>query len=248
MENEDNRERGIKSVGTMLKESWVLTRKHTVVIMPPVITSFIVGSFSILVIGFRMTATESGGVGDVGEGMTGLVFARSALSVFGWILYGFAQGMVASMVLELEDKGETSLGSAFRRANEMIVSLMVAGFIVGVLLLLGFVLFIFPGLIVAFLLVFTFVAIMLEKRGPVDGMKRSVQIVRSNLSYTVKLFAAIIGIGFFMMLISVLLSKVYLIGLVTSMALTGAYMGYTYVVFVKTYQQFKEEGSGFPTG
>ena len=151
-------------------------------------------------------------------------------------------------MVEVDDKGQTSLGSGFGRANEMIVSLMAAGFILGVLLLLGFMLFVIPGLIVAFIFSFTFIVIMLEKRGPVDAMKRSIQIVRANASYTFKLFAAIIGIGFFLMLVTVVLSKLSLIGLLASMALTGSFMGYTYMVFIKAYQQFKESGSGFPRG
>ncbi len=235
-------------VGNILKESLGLTRKHTIIIVPPVLVSFLIGCLSIVVIGMRMTAMEPDAAGELGQGMTDLIFAKAVLSVVGWVFYSFAQGMVASMMVELEDKGETSLGSGFGRANEMIVSLMVAGFILGVLLLLGFMLFIIPGLIVALAFIFTFVVIMLEKRGPVDAMKRSVQIVRSNLSYTFKLFAAIIGIGFFLMIVSVVLSRLSLIGLLASMALTGSYMGYTYVVFINAYQKFKAEGAGFPRG
>ncbi len=235
-------------VGKILKESLGLTGKHTIVIVPPVLVSFLVGCISIVVIGMRMTAMEPDAMGELTEGMTDLIIAKAVLSVVGWVFYSFAQGMVASMMVELEDKGQTSLGFGFGRANEMIVSLMVAGFILGVLLLLGFMLFIIPGLIVAFVFSFTFVVIMLEKRGPIDAMKRSVQIVRSNLSVTFKLFAAIIGIGFLLMISSVILSRLSLIGLLASMALTGAYMGYTYVVFIKAYLQFKEAGSGFPRG
>ncbi|NOZ25487.1 MAG: hypothetical protein GXO94_05280 [Nitrospirae bacterium] len=233
-------------VGDLLRESLGLTRKHTIVIMPPVIASFIIGCLSILIIGIRMSATEPDGMGNAGEEMTNLVLARSVLSVIGWILYSFAQGMVTSMMTELRDKGKTSIGYGFGRANEMIVSLAVAGLILGVLLLVGFMLFFVPGLVVAFVFVFTFVVVMLEKRGPIDAMKRSVQIVRSNFSYTLKLFAAIIGIGFLLMILNVVLSRLSLLGLLASMAFTGAYMGYTYVVFVKAYQQFKEGGAGFP--
>ncbi|NOY40145.1 MAG: hypothetical protein GXO95_07970 [Nitrospirae bacterium] len=235
-------------IGKLLKESLGLIRKHTIVIVPPVLVSFLIGCLSIVVIGMRMTAMEPDAVGELGKGMTGLIFAKSVLSVVGWVFYSFAQGMVASMMVKLEDKGETSLGFGFGRANEMIISLMVAGLVLGVLLLLGFMLFIIPGLIVAFVFSFTFVVIMLEKRGPIDAMKRSVQIVRSNLSVTFKLFAAIIAIGFLLMISSVILSRLSLIGLLASMALTGAYMGYTYVVFIKAYLQFKEAGSGFPRG
>jgi MFS family permease len=237
-------------VGNLLKESLGLTRKHIIIIAPPVIVSFIVGGLSIVVIGMRMTAMEPDVMGKLGEGMPDLIYVKSVLSIVGWVFYGFAQGMVASMMIELEDKGQTSIGFGFGRANEMIISLMVSGFIIGAFLLLGFIfmLFIIPGLIVAFIFIFTFVVIMFEKRGPIDAMKRSVQIVRSNLSDTFKLFAAIIGIGFFLMFFSVILSKLSLIGILSSMALTGAYMGYTYVVFVKAYQKFKEEGAGFPQG
>ncbi len=237
-------------VWSLLKGSLGLIREHIIVIMPPVFVSFIIGCLSIVIIGIRMTAMEPDAVGELGRGMPDLIFAKSVLSVVGWVFYGFSQGMVASMMVELEEKGRTSIGSGFGHANEMIFSLMVAGLIVGVLLLPGFsfMLFIIPGLIVTFILIFTFVVIMLEKRGPVDAMKRSVQIVRSNLSDTFKLFAAIIGIGFFLMIISVILNKLSLIGILASMALTGAYMGYTYVVFIKAYRKFKEEGSGFPQG
>ncbi len=236
------------SIGNILKESLGIARKHTIIIVPPVLVSFLIGCLSIVVIGMRMTAMEPDAVGELGQGVTDLILVKSVLSVVGWIFYSFAQGMVASMMVEVEDKGQTSLGSGFGRANEMIVSLMAAGFILGVLLLLGFMLFVIPGLIVAFIFSFTFIVIMLEKRGPVDAMKRSIQIVRANASYTFKLFAAIIGIGFFLMVVTVVLSKLSLIGLLASMALTGSFMGYTYMVFIKAYQQFKESGSGFPRG
>ncbi len=233
------------SVGELLKESLALTRKHTIVVLPPVIAAFVIGSISILMVGFKMSTMEPDGMG---EEMTNLVLARAVLSVIGWVLYSFAQGMVTSMMTELTEKGKTSIGYGFGRANEMIVSLAVSGLIVGVLLLVGFTLFFLPGLAVAFVFVFTFIVVMLEKTGPIDAMKRSVQIVRGNFSYTLKLFAAIIGIGFLLMVFNVILSRLSLLGLIASMLFTGAYMGYTYVVFIKAYHQFKKEGSGFPLG
>ncbi len=236
------------SVGELLKESLALTRKHTIVVLPPVIAALVIGSISILMVGFKMSTMEPDGMGGTGEEMTNLVLARAVLSVIGWVLYSFAQGMVTSMMTELTEKGKTSIGYGFSRANEMIVSLAVSGLIVGVLLLVGFTLFFLPGLAVAFVFVFTFIVVMLEKTGPIDAMKRSVQIVRGNFSYTLTLFAAIIGIGFLLMVFNVILSRLSLLGLIASMIFTGAYMGYTYVVFIKAYHQFKKEGSGFPLG
>ena len=71
------------SIGNILKESLGIARKHTIIIVPPVLVSFLIGCLSIVVIGMRMTAMEPDAVGELGQGVTDVIRVKSVRAVVG---------------------------------------------------------------------------------------------------------------------------------------------------------------------
>ena len=224
------------SVGRILKKGLEIIRKDPVIIAPSILVSIASGLLSVLVIGGHAAITGPGEMDEIGGRVAGPMYVKSFMAIVGWILHSFAQGMVVSMVVEVEDKGRTSLGHGFSSAKKRAGSLLFAGFAVGILIMIGFMLFFIPGILVAYIFLFTFVIIMLEESSPIDAMKRSVQVVRSNLSYTFALFASIIGVGLLAVVVNILF-RVSIIGLLVGMAVSGVYMAYTGVVALKAYQE-----------
>lgn len=119
--------------------------------------------------------------------LTGLAFAASSalgailgalLFVLGSVLY---QGMVVEAAADMLDgRRDQTIGSLVGGAAPVVVPLLVAGFLVAVASTLGLIL-----LIVGFFLVFTiFVvtapAIVIERLGPIQGMKRSIELVKDQ--------------------------------------------------------------------
>ncbi len=234
------------NVKEILKQGLELLRKHPVIVAPPILVSLLSGFLTVLLISGRILTMEPVEIGASGKRFAGLVVIQSVMAVVGWILYGFAQGMIAAMVVEAKEKGKTSFGRGFGAAVVRMGSLLTAGLMVGLLLMLGFMLMLIPGIIVAYLFLFTFVIIMLEGMGPFKAMKKSVRVVTNNLSSTFLLFASILLIGLAAVVVSMLL-RVSIIGLLAGMSVTGAYMGYMAAVVVVAYQELtKEERSRFP--
>ncbi len=230
----------LPGIGALLKDTARLIKGNPVVVAPPVAVSVIMGFFSLSMSG-RMAAMSGNGMEGQGGGLD-FVLARSAVTLLGWVLYSFAQGMVASMVSEARDRGVTSLGHGFNEANGRIGSLMTAGFAVGLILILGFMLLFLPGVIFSYIFIFVSVVIMLEGKGALDAMKRSVQIVKDNISYTILVFGTVIGMGLLSIILNLVLVPVPLLGPLMGMFLTGAYVGVSSVFVVRAYQEITAAG------
>jgi uncharacterized membrane protein len=88
-------------------------------------------------------------------------------------------GVAAKAVLEVTEGKPFDFFGAFGKVD--FVQLVIAGVLVGIATLIGFVLLIIPGLIVAFLTYFTTYAIVDDGKSAIDGIKHSVKLVSDNI-------------------------------------------------------------------
>jgi hypothetical protein len=134
--------------------------------------------------------------------LTGLAFAASpvagalvgaVLFVLGSVLY---QGMVVEAAADMIDgRRDQTIGSLIGGAAPHVVALLVAGILVGLASMLGLLL-----LIVGFFLVYTIFAvtapaIVVEHLGAIQGMKRSIELVKDH-------FLAALGVVVVVLLIT----------------------------------------------
>jgi len=91
----------------------------------------------------------------------------------------FLGGVAAKAALEVTEGKPFDFFGAFGKVN--IVQLLVAGVLVGLGTLIGFVLLIIPGLIVMFLTYLTTYAIVDDDKSAIDGIKHSVKLISDNV-------------------------------------------------------------------
>jgi len=94
-----------------------------------------------------------------------------------WIISTIVNGVSVKYASDLLEKGDASLTASFNFTINKLTSLLVSGLISGVLIILGFILFIVPGVIVAVMFSLTVPAIIIEDRGAFESLERSRRLV-----------------------------------------------------------------------
>jgi hypothetical protein len=119
--------------------------------------------------------------------LSGLAFAASPVAgailgvllvMLGSVLY---QGMVVEAAADMLDgRRDQTIGSLVGGAAPVVVPLLIAGILVGIATALGLILLIVGAFLVATIFAVTAPAIVLERVGAIDGMKRSIELVKPH--------------------------------------------------------------------
>jgi hypothetical protein len=141
-------------VGHVISKSIELIRKKPQLLIPQVI---------VLIISLLEDVANSSTVSALG-----IVFGLVSLIVSIVVI-----GAYPSLVQEALRGEPLNIGNALRQAASRIVALVIAGIIVGILLVIGFILIIVPGIIFLTWWAYTVPAIMLENKGATAGMAAS---------------------------------------------------------------------------
>jgi len=104
------------------------------------------------------------------------VLVLAVLGALGSVLY---QGMVVEAAADMLDgRRNQTIGSLLGGAAPVVVPLLLAGILVGLATALGLFLLIVGAFLVATIFAVTAPAIVIERLGAIDGMKRSVDLVK----------------------------------------------------------------------
>jgi uncharacterized membrane protein len=121
--------------------------------------------------GYEASASAGFGLGSY------LVLGVGALVA---MIVGFAiQSAYTSSLLDIANGQPVTTGSFFKPRN--LGAVIVAGVIVAVLTGIGYLLCFIPGIIVAFLTMFTVYALLERNLSPIDAIKASVDLTRANV-------------------------------------------------------------------
>jgi uncharacterized membrane protein len=120
------------------------------------------------------------GIGESGMGMGG----GFSIGGFLWSLVSYAVTTVIGAIfargaLDVVDGGEFNLGTAFGKLN--LANVIIASVIVSVLITIGFILLVVPGLVAIFLTFFTTLYVVDDASSPVDAVRDSVKLVGANV-------------------------------------------------------------------
>jgi hypothetical protein len=110
-----------------------------------------------------------------------------------WIAGTTATGVVIKNASDQIEKGNSNLNTSFNFTISKLPSLLTAQFIAGILIVLGFFLFIIPGIIVAIMFSLILPAIIIEQNGFTESLGRSRKLV-SNRWMKTFLLLLILGI------------------------------------------------------
>lgn len=126
--------------------------------------------------------------------LPGLLATVMGIALLSWLVSTVASGMVVKCASDSIEKGAGDLGKAFSSTVIRIPSLLVAGFIYIILVMVGLVALIIPGIILAIMFSLNVPAIMIENTGPFGGLSRSRKLVGGRWLKTFTLLLIIVVI------------------------------------------------------
>jgi hypothetical protein len=216
--------------------------RFPVLIVPPLLVG--VGGFLLLffigggvtVMGALMGGAMGGSPGAAAGGFAGLMLGFLLFGVVMGILWLLSSGMVVVMARDALGGREPVLGDALTAVLARLGAVVIASFLVMVIVGIGLIFLVLPGIVAWVLLMFTLPAVLLDGVGAVDGMRQSVEVVRRHVGPVVGLV-----VGSLLVLVGVaiggwLLGLVPFLGGLASFVLHGAAVSYLTVVGVHYYQ------------
>ena len=213
---------GGMTISDIFSRSFEIYKENPVIIVPSLIPTAwaIIATFTILA---GVYGTIAGGFlyGDFEEFLTTLIIGIAIFVIVFIILLILAEGMTIVMVRDAFEGRGADLSSAWESTKGKIGALLIASILVAVIVGLGYICLIIPGLILTFLLYFVAQAIMIDDEGAVGSLKASYRFVMSNLGDSVIIILISIAIAFILSIIPIigdillLLAMPFLISLAT---------------------------------
>jgi hypothetical protein len=151
------------SPGAILSEAWGLYKEHWQHFLPIALVVYIVLGLAALALSFL------GWVGALLASLIGLI------GVF-WL-----QGALTVAVADVRDgRADLSIGDTFRRVQPRLLSIIGAGLLAGIAIVIGLILLIVPGLFLLTIWSLIVPAIVLEGKAAMESFGRSRELVRGN--------------------------------------------------------------------
>lgn len=170
----------VLSLGGIFRESLEIYGSHPVIVVPSVtlvilatvVTPLGLGSLASLP---RLLVPASPEALGTGLSLGAILFALGSL-----IAFLLVEAMTIGLVREAYQGGGASVGGALVEALGKIGALIIAALLASVILTIGYLLLVIPGLILTFLLWFVVQAIMVDDEGGLGALRRSVEFFVSN--------------------------------------------------------------------
>lgn len=211
-------------IAEIYRRGFELYKTNYAISVPFIIVNFLSFFFSLILLG-GMTGAGAAPLQTGVSGMGMLAGGAVAIVIISLVLNVLAQGMAIGMCIEALDRGTASLARGWEvlvaRASNLIIASILVGLAVGI----GLLFFVLPGLVIAFFLWFTIIALIMEELDALTAIKRSYNVVRSNLSSALVYVILAIAIGMGASIVGALLGVIPLIGALFSPVLQGLASG-----------------------
>ncbi len=121
------------------------------------------------------------------------------------VLFPIAQGSSIKLASEQIEKGQVDLGPTVRFVASKLLSIWALSIIVGIIVFLGFIALIVPGIILAIMFILAFPVLIIENKGVTESMGRSRVLVGQRW---LKTFATLLLLGIIFIIASVIATAI----------------------------------------
>jgi hypothetical protein len=224
MEDEKAKIPGKKALGEIFSRAYEIYRDNPIIIVPSLIP------ISASILGLLIFAGYMGLIVVFGE--EGFIAFSALAGLFLFIilmivLFFLAEGMTIEMIREASAGNKANLSDAWQATMARMEPLVLTSLLAGIIVALGYVFFLIPGVILSFAFYFVVQTVMIDGKSGAEALKASYRFVEANLSDALIVILASLAIGvvlpsipFIGALIS-LLSLPYIYGLATLLYLEG---------------------------
>jgi hypothetical protein len=146
----------------------------------PVLISGVVSGVSSVVLAVRLAnlaALTRGSVDHLWRYILDLLPALLFLGIVSWVMSTLASGVCMRYASDITNKGHAEIGDAFRFTVRKLVSLLAAQILVVLLVVLGFIALIVPGIVLALMFSLVEPVIIAEDIGVLKSLSRSRKLV-----------------------------------------------------------------------
>ncbi|MFP3958998.1 MAG: hypothetical protein ACLFUX_02415 [Spirochaetaceae bacterium] len=240
------------NISQMLKESLTVSKSNPLIFVPMLAASVFSAVLSLVLVGsalpmakqFGAQAAEAPEQAVAGAGAAAGGFL--VVSILSGIVGLLAHGMTVAMADQALDGSSATLATGWSRLTSRLVAILIASVLIGILVSVGMMLLVLPGLIVAFLLMFTLVAVMVDGAGAFDSLVRSFRTVTGNFRATFVVFLVLIALGVLAGLVSIILGLIPVLGVILTMVVSALYTGYVTIFIVRAYRELHTEPDSTP--
>lgn len=228
-------------IAGIFKDSIEVTKKNYIICAPTLAVMLVTFVLTMLLVGGGIGMGMAGGMHSPGAMMGSLMGGAMLIGLVSSLLGMVAHGMSVGMAKEVMEKGSTSIGSGLQTVMGRLVDIVVASLLASIVIGIGMMLLVIPGLVAAFFLMFTFVLVIVERLGAVDAMKKSYELVRANLNVTVVFAVFVLGISVALAVVNMVFGMIPVLGQIASMVLMSIFGGYFSVVVVRFYTELTQK-------
>lgn len=196
-------------------------KNNPLIFAPQILLGVISFVMALLLIG---GAVGMGSFSGSAEAAVGSILVALMIFLLVMVIASFITlGWTAAMAGEVVETGYTSLGGGFSRftgnIGPIFIVLLLSGLIIGI----GMVLCVLPGIVAGFFLMFSLPAVVYAGIGGVEALKESFELVKENLVDCVVLAAIAMGLGIVAYILSTIISVVT--GIIPVIGIVGGLIG-----------------------
>jgi hypothetical protein len=222
----------------IFQEAWTTLKNHPILCLPTFLASIGILIIESAVLRIRLASTEiipiSSEVLSL-KTMSSLVGGVPLLIATAMVLGLMAHGATVVMARETVERKGIEFLSAMKIFRQRLAPLFLAGVLIAVLVLFGTLFLLIPGLIAAFLLMFTIPAVMLDRMDPAGAVARSFNTVRHHLGEATLVFIGFVVLVFLWFIASRIFGVVPILGDLINLFLGSLAAGYMTLVLVQYY-------------
>jgi hypothetical protein len=215
------------------REGLDVVRRYPVLLVPPVAVQVVVFALGLLLLGGAAAMFAMGGLAG---GLAGAAGAAIVFFVVSLLLALVASAVVVVMAREALGGREPVLGDAVGSVMGRFLDVVVVSVLSAIIIGVGLVLLIIPGIVAMVFLIFALPAVLLDGDGPPEALRRSVRVVKGHLGPVVGLAVGWILTLAVVFIAGKVLGLVPILGSLVSAVLDGAAVAYLSVVTVRIYQ------------
>jgi hypothetical protein len=213
-----------RALGEIFSRAFEIYRDNPIMIVPSLVP------IAVLILSMVIFAGYMGLIAVFGEGEFIAFSALAGLFLFlilMIVLFFLAEGMTIEMIREASSGNKADLSYAWQATLAKMEPLVLTSLLAGIIVALGYVLFLIPGVILSFAFWFVAQTVMIDGRSGIEAMKASYRFVEANLSDALIVVLASLAIGAvlptipFIGALASLLSLPYIYGLATLLYLDG---------------------------
>jgi hypothetical protein len=184
-ENKQTNNSGLPSIENLFSESWALLKKSFKQML--ILGLLSIGCFFLLLLLFGVLFLVMGflGIGVASAHISALALLAGLIMIVAVILFIVFMIIISSVsqigtLVILNEPDTYSIGQIVKKSLHYILPLIGVGLLSFVLVFPLFILFIVPGMIVSFLFAFATYELVLNNRGILGAIKRSIYVVKSH--------------------------------------------------------------------